>query len=529
MTLADRCEKKLYEYFGHEKLFDFQREVIDLMEGADVLATAPTGKGKSMVFQLPPLVTGQTVVVVSPLISLMKDQVDGLKKKGIAAEHTASVLSSDELVSIFRKFRQGKLRLLYTSPERFVTKAFQRVFKRAYTSGRIMFLAIDEAHTISFWAKDFRPSFKTLRNHIPEDLKLVMLTATAPQDVIYDVVDMFPDREFEVFTSNPVRDNINLRCVDRYDEGHVASLARTFVRRNKSGLFLLYARSRKLCEELAAALSSYGFPARPYHAGLDKSIRAENQDMFSTGDIRFLCATNAFGMGIDLPNIRIVYHHTLPSDLAAYVQESGRAGRDGHPATAILNYSPKGESTQNFFIRESNPKFDTYLRLWREAIKPIHSKLTAKHSTGYLAMLGKCGHSQAEAAVFYMEYCGLIEILKTYNKLSGIPNDPRVERSLRRNGHRVTEYRGRIYVETYMGDENPLTYYASQNRVRDLNYSKVFEIARRSSIFSFTRRMVDQKETKQKNDLKRLVNYCKVPRNHDERLKYITDYFEVDL
>ncbi|MDV4343641.1 DNA helicase RecQ [Methanoculleus sp. YWC-01] len=325
----------LEKYFGYTSFLPHQEAIVDaVLAGRDVLAVMATGGGKSLCYQLPALVFGGLTVVVSPLIALMKDQVDGLRANGIPAATINSSLGRGEQKIIERVILEGRIRVLYVSPER----AVQPFFRSLIAKADVRLIAIDEAHCISMWGHNFRPEYRRLRvlkERFPA-VPIIALTATAIPAVQDDIAVQLALSNPTRFVGSFNRKNLTYRVVPkaRYFPRLVAYLTE---HPNDAGI--IYCFSQKATEDLAEKLQKKGFPALPYHAGLPDAVRTEHQEAFSRGDAAIICATVAFGMGIDKPDVRFVIHTDLPKDIESYYQETGRAGRDGEPGDCILFYS----------------------------------------------------------------------------------------------------------------------------------------------------------------------------------------------
>ncbi|MEY2440327.1 MAG: ATP-dependent helicase RecQ [Verrucomicrobiota bacterium] len=340
----------LKTYFGYSAFRPLQREIItDALEGRDVIALMPTGGGKSICFQLPALLRDGMTIVVSPLIALMKDQVDALQASGIAATFLNSTLDAEEARGRLRGIHRGEYRLLYLAPERLMLDGF---LERAL-NWNIAQIAIDEAHCISEWGHDFRPEYrelKKLRSHFL-DVPVMALTATATERVRIDIVKQLKLREPRRYVASFNRPNLSYRVLPKasaYDQ--VLELIRS--RPADSGI--VYCASRKTAETLAKKLSADGVGAKPYHAGLEPAQRSKHQEAFLRDKVRVITATIAFGMGINKPNVRFVVHYDLPKNLESYYQETGRAGRDGLPGDCVLLFSASDVIKQKRFIEEKS-------------------------------------------------------------------------------------------------------------------------------------------------------------------------------
>lgn len=344
----DELLRNLKSTFGYQAFRPLQREIIEAtLGGRDVLALLPTGGGKSICFQLPALLGPGLTVVVSPLIALMKDQVDQLQAAGVAATFLNSTLKEKEARSRLAGLHNGEWRLLYAAPERLLLDGWEEKL-RQWDVARI---AIDEAHCISEWGHDFRPEYRQLarlRATLP-DLPVMALTATATERVREDIVQRLKLQEPAVFVASFNRPNLTYRVIPKHQP---MKQIVEFVRKRSEESGIVYCASRATAERTAAGLSERGFSARPYHAGLTAAERHDNQESFLCDETRVICATIAFGMGINKPNVRWVVHYDLPKNLESYYQETGRAGRDGLPSECLLLYSAGDVAKQLHFITE---------------------------------------------------------------------------------------------------------------------------------------------------------------------------------
>ncbi len=326
----------LERYFGHREFQPYQEEIIrDLLEKRDVLAVLATGGGKSLCYQLPALLGEGTALVVSPLISLMKDQVDELQSRGIAAEALNSSLPFPKVRQITAELAAGRISLLYLSPER----AVSREFLDSVDGIPISLVAVDEAHCISMWGHQFRPEYRGLqrvKERFP-DVPMVALTATATPDVREDIVRQLGLRDPKVYVGSFNRRNLRYSALRKGDDAYRQVVR--YLKRHPADCGIIYCATRERSAALAERLRGDGFPALPYHAGLGAKQRSETQERFCSGDAEIICATTAFGMGIDKPDVRFVIHYDIPKNLEAYYQETGRAGRDGKKSDCILFYA----------------------------------------------------------------------------------------------------------------------------------------------------------------------------------------------
>jgi ATP-dependent DNA helicase RecQ len=343
----------LKHYFGFDSFRPLQEEIIrDVLAGNDVFALLPTGGGKSLCFQLPALVRPGLTLVISPLISLMKDQVDALVASGIDATYLNSSLAPEAAHKLLRELHDGKYRLLYVAPERALLQSFLDDF----TNWNLNLIAIDEAHCISEWGHDFRPEYRQLielRKYTPK-VPIIALTATATERVRADIHAHLNLRNARSYIASFNRPNLRYTVLPKVDP-YWQLLTFLKARPNESGI--VYCQSRRTTESVAVKLRAEGIAAAPYHAGLDAPQRAHHQELFLRDDVRVMCATIAFGMGINKSNVRFVVHYDLPKNIEGYYQETGRAGRDGLPSDCVLLFSSGDVMKQLRFIREKeNPR-----------------------------------------------------------------------------------------------------------------------------------------------------------------------------
>ena len=348
MSDAPDLSQLLKRTFGYGTFRPLQREIIEAtLAGQDVFALLPTGGGKSLCFQLPALARPGLTVVVSPLIALMKDQVDALQASGVAATFLNSTLGAEESRARLRGLHRGEYKLLYAAPERLMLEGWVENLK----AWNVTCLAIDEAHCVSEWGHDFRPEYRQLaklRTALP-GVPVMALTATATGRVRTDIISHLQLRAPATFVASFNRPNLTYRVIPK-DEPLKQIIAFVRLRESESGI--IYCASRATTERVAEALAGRGFAARAYHAGLTGEERATNQESFLRDDTRIMCATIAFGMGINKPNVRWIIHHDLPKNIEGYYQETGRAGRDSLPGDCLLLFSAGDIAKQTHFLDE---------------------------------------------------------------------------------------------------------------------------------------------------------------------------------
>ncbi len=348
MTLApDTLGDALKHHFGFDEFRPLQAQIVaDVLSGHDVFALLPTGGGKSLCFQLPAVLGSGLTVVISPLIALMKDQVDALTTAGVAATFLNSSLDYNEVRARLRGLDAGAYRLLYVAPERLMVPGFSDDLER----WNVVRFAVDEAHCISEWGHDFRPEYRRiaeLRKRFPA-LPFIALTATATDRVRDDIIARLELRDPHIYVASFNRPNLTYRVTDKTNAA--GSLVAWLRARPGDDAGIIYVQSRKSAETLATKLAASGVPALPYHAGLAADVRARHQEKFLRDDVRVICATVAFGMGINKSNVRFVVHYDLPKNVEGYYQETGRAGRDGLPADCLLYFSHADVNKYNAFI-----------------------------------------------------------------------------------------------------------------------------------------------------------------------------------
>src|SRR5215207_7880190 len=354
-TSLPNLEQALQEHFGFKKFKDEQEKIIEsLLSGKDTFVIKPTGGGKSLCYQLPAVILPGVAIIVSPLIALMKNQVDLVRSyssKDDVAHFLNSTLSKKEIREVHDDLQSGRTKMLYVAPET-LTKQENLEF---FSDLEISFFAVDEAHCISEWGHDFRPEYRRLREmmiQINPDIPVIALTATATPKVQSDIIKNLDLRNPNVFISSFNRPNLYYEIQPKVNIDQTIKNIVRFITQMKNKTGIIYTLNRKTTEELADILVANGIKAIAYHAGLDGKLRAERQDLFMNEDVHVIVATIAFGMGIDKPDIRFVIHYNIPKSIENYYQETGRAGRDGLEGKCILYYSHKDVSKLEHLMRD---------------------------------------------------------------------------------------------------------------------------------------------------------------------------------
>ncbi|WP_127583075.1 DNA helicase RecQ [Paenibacillus koleovorans] len=392
----DQARRVLQRIYGYPDFREGQKQIIrDILDEYDTLGIMPTGGGKSICYQVPALLFPGTTIVVSPLISLMKDQVDALDGLGIPATYINSSLTGSETSRRLRAAAAGEYKLLYVAPERLETDMFATLAERL----DIPFVAIDEAHCVSQWGHDFRTSYLAIApflRRMPHRPRLAAFTATATENVRTDIVRLLALQEPQVHVTGFDRSNLSfsvLKGVNRDD------YVDQYVTKHADQAGIVYAATRKEVDQVHQQLKRRGIPAGKYHAGMTDDERKQMQERFLRDDIRVMVATNAFGMGIDKSNVRYVIHWSMPKNMEAYYQEAGRAGRDGEPGECVLLYQPQDILLQKFLIEQSVSSPERKQQEYRKMQQMIDYCITQNCLRSYiLSYFGERPEEGAEAA-----------------------------------------------------------------------------------------------------------------------------------
>ncbi|HJQ69465.1 MAG TPA: RecQ family ATP-dependent DNA helicase [Blastocatellia bacterium] len=404
MSDITRAREALLKHFGFTDFREGQAEVIEaVLNGENSVVVMPTGGGKSLCFQLPALMLDGVTLVVSPLIALMKDQVDQLASRGIPTTFINSSLSYSEVSRRLSEIRRGLHKLVYIAPERFRSEAFTETIAEV----KVRLFAIDEAHCISHWGHDFRPDYLRLKEAAERlgSPQVIALTATATPQVRADISEQLGLVDPRVFVAGFDRPNLALRVLHVGTEKEKIATLKNLIQRS-TGSGIIYAATRKSVEQVTAKLKLAGLSVEAYHGGMDEGERTRAQESFMRGDSKAIVATNAFGMGIDKPDIRFVAHFHLPGSIEAYYQEVGRAGRDGLDADCVMLFNYADTRTQQFFIEGSHPPPDLIGRVYFEVARAgegrtektardIAERLKIKNEMSVyssLVLLEKAGH-----------------------------------------------------------------------------------------------------------------------------------------
>lgn len=400
----------LNKFFNYSDFRSGQLEIIkSILAGQDTMAVMPTGGGKSLCYQIPALLMEGTTIVISPLISLMKDQVDTLLQKKIPAAFINSSQSNDEMAGILHQLKNNNIKLLYLAPERIESKSFIEQLK--YLS--VPMIAIDEAHCISEWGHDFRPSYRkvhTLKEILPSAI-VSAFTATATEDVQEDIVRTLKLRKPQVFIRGFDRPNLTYIVKESKDKS--SDIIKMTAGLNGSAI--IYAGSRKRVESTYADIKKFNSKATYYHAGLNEKFRKIQQERFINNESNIIVATNAFGMGIDKPDVRKVFHIDLTGTLESYYQESGRAGRDNKESDCVLLYNTGDRGLQDYFINMTYPQFDDIIKVYNFLYDKTKTKVGQTSITGYL---GNYNNLALDTKLPFYAVQNIISIFEKYGVVS---------------------------------------------------------------------------------------------------------------
>lgn len=413
------------QHFGFDDFREGQREVIgSILEGKDAVVVMPTGSGKSLCYQLPAMILEGVTLVVSPLIALMKDQVDALHARGLPATFINSSISEPEQRARIESLRRRQQKLVYIAPERFRSTRFVS----AIQSIPVSLFAVDEAHCISTWGHDFRPDYLRLKHVISllGRTQTIALTATATPYVRSDIIQQLGLTQPQTFVSGFDRPNLSIEVVHTEKEKEKISRIRRLAK-NKDGSGIVYASTRKSVEQVGRELKNAGLSVSTYHAGMSDGVRVKAQEDFMSGRTQMIVATNAFGMGIDKPDIRFVAHYQIPGSIEAYYQEIGRAGRDGLPSKCVLLFNYADKNTHDFFIEGSYPDINTiknvYGALLGTGLKRI--ELTAAQIA---KLAGEKNEMAVQSALYLLERAG--HVSREAPAVARGPGGPRTPRSI---------------------------------------------------------------------------------------------------
>lgn len=409
-------EEILKKYWGYDKFRPLQLEIINsILDGRDTLGLMPTGGGKSITFQVPSLIMKGTCIVITPLIALMKDQVDNLQKKNISALAIYTGMSFLEIKTNVNQCIYGDVKFLYISPERLSSLSFMAKLGQM----NISLIAIDEAHCISQWGYDFRPSYlniSQIRKIFPK-IPMLALTATATKDVVDDIQEKLGFKANNVYKKSFVRENLAyiVRNIEDKDKQLLKILEKV------EGSAIIYVRSRKRAKEISDFLKTYKLSATHYHAGLSFSERSKKQELWMTNNCRIIVATNAFGMGIDKPDVRIVIHYDIPDNIEAYFQEAGRAGRDEQTSYAVLLYNKTDIAKLNKRLRDTYPEKNYIIQTYEALGNFLQLAYGEGAGKSFVFDLYKFAKNfklnvlQAYSSLKILQRCGYIELSEEVN------------------------------------------------------------------------------------------------------------------
>jgi len=406
MLTIDDATDSLRKHFGFEDFREGQRDVIaTILSGKDAVVVMPTGSGKSLCYQLPAMMMEGATLVVSPLIALMKDQVDALRARGLPATFINSAIPEAEQRLRIESVRRGDYKLIYVAPERFRSSRFNAALR----SANIALFAVDEAHCVSTWGHDFRPDYLRLRNVIESlgNTRTLALTATATPYVRSDIIQQLGLKTPQTFVSGFDRPNLSIEVVHTQRERDKISRIKHLAK-SQTGSGIIYTSTRKAAEQVATRLLEVDLSVATYHAGMTDNQRIKAQEDFMTGRKQMIVATNAFGMGIDKPDIRFVVHYQMPGSIEAYYQEIGRAGRDGLQSSCLLLFNYADKNTHDFFIEGSYPN-GTLVKNIYDALVSTKLKRIDLSSAEIAKRAGEKNEMAVNSALYLLERAGHIE------------------------------------------------------------------------------------------------------------------------
>lgn len=469
--MLQKSREILKKYYGYSEFRVAQEQIVEsILKGKDTLAIMPTGAGKSICFQIPALLIEGITIVISPLISLMKDQVDYLRQIGIEAAYINSSLDNLELQETLFYARSGKYKLIYIAPERLESESFCDLLKEL----NIPLIAVDESHCVSQWGHDFRPSYRRISSFINKLSKrpvIAAFTATATEVVRKDMLELLDLSDPKVFVTGFDRKNLRFTVIKGEDKDN---FLKEYIANNESKTGIIYTSTRKEAESLYSKLHQKGHKVGVYHAGLSENQRNKIQEDFSFDNIDIIVATNAFGMGIDKSNVRYVIHYNIPKNMEAYYQEAGRAGRDGEDSECIILFSPKDIQIQKYFIDEST--------MSEERKNYEYNKLRA--------MVDYCYTSKCLRA-YILQYFGETKVVENCSNCSNC-NDTREQKDITLEAQKIFScvYRMKerfgvnMIADVLKGSENKKVLSASLDRLSTYGIMREFTQKQISSLIN---------------------------------------------
>lgn len=478
----------LQSHFDYKNFWPGQEDVINAVLSQDqTMAIMPTGAGKSLCYQLPALILDNLTLVISPLIALMKDQVDSLKENNISATFINSSLNKDEYNKRIKNILENKYKIVYIAPERFYNQHFLNILNNI----KISLFAIDEAHCISEWGHDFRPSYLKLKDFIKDlkesnnkQLKVLAVTATATPEVKNDIISQLSFDNPKTFITGFKRENLNLgvNIATKYQK---LEIILKLIKKHGSPS-IIYAGTRNKVEEITSFLRDFDFPANGYHAGMDNIDRKKVHEDFMKGKNEIIVATNAFGMGIDKSDIRLIIHNDMPSTLEAYYQEIGRAGRDGKKSHCVLLYSNSDRYLNEFFLQGDNPSPQTIKETYRFILHQDFDELDPK----IYATLGDIAQYITEPAS-EMAISTALKVLEREEYIKRMPNQD--------NPASVKTKKTFEEIKATIGSRAKVQLKIIESLVKDFN-------ANQSDYINFSLNQLEIKTKLQKSSLKRGLN-----------------------